>query len=92
MMQANMDKDCIIVEDFTFRNDSILKCGDISWRCTLNIIMYYQTTIRCRSSQELSEIGTPCQLTKPAWTHLKLLKLQSVSNNRIDCFYLLTYF
>jgi hypothetical protein len=22
----------------------------------------------------------PCHLTKPAWTHLKLLKLQSVSN------------
>ena len=33
-----------------------------------------------RSSQELSEIGTLCHLTKPAWTHLKLLKLQSVSN------------
>jgi hypothetical protein len=30
--------------------------------------------------QELSKIGTPCHLTKPAWTHLKLLKLQSVSN------------
>jgi hypothetical protein len=38
------------------------------------------TSGRCRSSQELSEIGTPCHLTKPAWTHLKLLKLQSVSN------------
>ena len=38
------------------------------------------TSERCRSSQELSEIGTPCHLTKPAWTHLKLLKLQSVSN------------
>ena len=35
------------------------------------------TSGRCRSSQELSEIGTPCHLTKPAWTHLKL---QSVSN------------
>ena len=40
------------------------------------------TSGRCRSSQELSEIGTPCHLTKPAWTHLKLLKLQSVSNKR----------
>ena len=38
------------------------------------------TSGRCCSSQELSEIGTPCHLTKPAWTHLKLLKLQSVSN------------
>ena len=24
----------IIVEGFTIRKDSILKCGDISWRCT----------------------------------------------------------
>ena len=38
------------------------------------------TSGRCRSSQELSEIGTPCHLTMPAWTHLKLLKLQYVSN------------
>jgi hypothetical protein len=38
------------------------------------------TSGRCRSYQELSEIGTPCHLTKPTWTHLKLLKLQSVSN------------
>ena len=38
------------------------------------------TSGRCCSSQELSEIGTPCHLTKPTWTHLKLLKLQSVSN------------
>ena len=38
------------------------------------------TSGRCRPSQELSEIGTPCHLTKSAWTHLKLLKLQYVSN------------
>jgi hypothetical protein len=38
------------------------------------------TSGRCRSSQELSETGTPCRLTKPAWTHLMLLKLQFVSN------------
>jgi hypothetical protein len=29
-----MDKEYIIVEGFTFRKDSILKCGEISWRCT----------------------------------------------------------
>jgi hypothetical protein len=34
--QTNMGKECIIVEGFTFRKDSILKCGYISWRCTSN--------------------------------------------------------
>ena len=34
--QTKMDKEYIIVEGFTFRKDSILKCGEISWRCTSN--------------------------------------------------------
>ena len=29
-----MDKEYIIIEGFTFRKDSILKCEEISWRCT----------------------------------------------------------
>jgi hypothetical protein len=36
------------------------------------------TSGRCRSSQELSEIGTPCHLTKPAWTHLKVSNFNAV--------------
>jgi hypothetical protein len=31
-----MGKECIIAEGFTFRKDSTLKCGEISWRCTWN--------------------------------------------------------
>ena len=34
--QTNMGKKCIIVDSFTIRKDSVLKCGDISWICTLN--------------------------------------------------------
>ena len=34
--QTNMDKEYIIVEGFIFRKDSILNCGEISWRCTSN--------------------------------------------------------
>jgi hypothetical protein len=31
-----LKKECIIVEGFTFRIDSTLKCGELSWRCTSN--------------------------------------------------------
>jgi hypothetical protein len=37
-----MGKECIIVEGFTFRKDSILKCGEMSWTYRLNA---HQTTI-----------------------------------------------
>jgi hypothetical protein len=34
--QTNMGKECMIVDGYTFRRDSILKSGEISWRCSLN--------------------------------------------------------
>ena len=34
--QTNMGKECLIVDGYTFRRDSILKSGEISWRCSLN--------------------------------------------------------
>ena len=34
--QTNMCKKCIIVDGFTIRKDSVLKCGGISCRCTSN--------------------------------------------------------
>ena len=34
--QTNMGKTYIIVEGFTIRKDSVLKCGGISCRCTSN--------------------------------------------------------
>ena len=34
--QTNMGKECLIVDGCTFRRDSILKSGEISWRCSLN--------------------------------------------------------
>ena len=30
--QTNMGKECLIVDGYTFRKDSILKSGEISWR------------------------------------------------------------
>jgi hypothetical protein len=34
--QINMGKECLIVDGYTFRRDSILKSGEISWCCSLN--------------------------------------------------------
>ena len=34
--QTIMGKECLIVDGYTFRRDSILKSGEISWRCSLN--------------------------------------------------------
>ena len=34
--QINMGKECLIVDGYTFRRDSMLKSGGISWRCSLN--------------------------------------------------------
>ena len=34
--QTNIGKECLIVDGYTFRRDSILKSGEISWHCFLN--------------------------------------------------------
>jgi hypothetical protein len=50
-----MGKECIIVEGFTFRKDSILKCGYISWRCTSN---RQKRKVKVRTDLDASKVAS----------------------------------
>ena len=48
--ETNRRKRCLIFSGFSYRIDSILKNGDISWRCTNNIA-------RCKARIRTDESG-----------------------------------
>ena len=45
---TNKGKKNLIYDGFTYRIDGVLKCGDISWRCTIQRLANGSTIVESR--------------------------------------------